>query len=123
MKAEQYFRQTFDKKQYSTQKDLEASSYEIKHLRQQMEKLTWKTNDIIAENRMLKKELKTAHMRAEEREPMVLKMKEQIFELKQKNEHYKDKCLKMKEMLKDERVENENNMLSLKKLLSKYFHV
>ena len=46
-------------------------------------------------------------------------MEEQFSLLRQRKKHYKVKLLQMQELLEMERIDNENNLVVLKKVLAK----
>jgi len=118
MKAGQYFRHA-GKTHRPFQKELEASNLEIRSLKLQMEKMKWKLDTIMTENKMITKELKAANSRDEESQQLLHKMQEKLLHYKQKSHHYKVKCIQIQDVLEQERMEHENNLQALKQVLAK----
>ena len=120
MKAGQYFRGNIGKSHRSLQKELEISNHELRSLKIQAEKLSWKVNELTASNKILSKELKSVHAREEEHQQLLHKMQEQLVQQKQKTRKYKSQCLQMQDLFQQEREENESNLISLKQAVARY---
>jgi len=118
MKAGQYFRGFAGKSHRSIHKELENSNRELRTLKLQVEKMKWKMDGLMTENKMLTKELKAANGRDEENQQVMQKLQEQVLHYKQRSHHYKVKCINMQDVIGQERLEHDNNLRALKKVLA-----
>lgn len=121
MKAGQYLTGNNSGKSYrSLQRELDAAYREIDIMKAELDKRKRKINDLANGSKMLQKTLQVTTAREEEQQQLLHKMQGQLAHLTQKNASYKLKNQQLKELFRQERIQNESSLLSLKQVLSKY---
>lgn len=121
MKAGQYLNGSNTGKSYrSLQRELDAAYSEIEIMKAELDKRKRKINELVNGTKMLQKTLQVTSAREEEQQQLLHKLQGQMAHLTQKNTSYKLKYQQLKELFRQERIQNESSLLSLKQVLSKY---
>lgn len=99
-------------------RELEQAQKELKNMKKQMEMMQLKVNEVAKINKHLIKELSSVRSREEECQQRMKDMEEDFVKISERRDFYKHKLVKAEEQLEIERVDNENNLLALKKLIA-----
>jgi hypothetical protein len=117
-KLQDFLTHTSTKSAKSFQKELNHSLNENKMLREHCEQLELKLNEVLLSKKKSSHELKEYKTRDEENRKKLKLAEQKINKLRQKKDEYKFKLLHTQELLAKEKIDNENNLFALKKVLS-----
>jgi len=85
----------------------------------QIEELNMKMNEVMKINKKLLKEFAGMIQREEAQAQRILMLEQEFGGLKRKNRRYREELKHTVHLLEKERIENQNNLLALKRVLSK----
>ncbi len=85
----------------------------------QIEELNMKMNEVMKINKKLLKEFAGMIQREENQAQRILMLEQEFGSLKKRNRRYREELKHTVHLLEKERIENQNNLLALKRVLSK----